>query len=362
MTRCALAPVLLLLPGAALADSTVTVFGIMDVNLLYGKGSISSRTQVGPGGMDFPRIGFSGTEDLGGGHRAVFWMEADIQPDSGRGGTTNLNNQADPNQPNLGGTQGIMFNRLFYVGLQAPWGRFRTGRDYTPTFAVQAIYDPAGAGGLLGSQSAYSSLTVGGNPTGVRASNSIAFAFGELRSGPLLHVSYALGENPSNSGATSHDGGYRGARLAYTVPPIDVAVAYGVYKLASVGDIRERVIGGIFDVGPAKLWTLYVKDTTGTRNRMHGSMLGVTYPSGPWLFKATVSRAVVRNFGGTVIGATAKAGVGTSYEMSKRTFLYANMARTRNSHGASMMPQGGIGQTAPNHGGMGREIGLRTAF
>ncbi|MBC5766243.1 porin [Ramlibacter albus] len=350
------------LPAAALAQGSVSLFGIVDVNLLYGRGTIASRTQLAPGGSEGPRIGISGAEDLGQGYRAVFWAEGDVFPDSGRGVATNPNNQAVPGAIGAEGAQGFNFNRLVYVGLQAPWGRFRVGRDYTPTFAVHALYDPAGAGGLLGSQSAYSSLTVGGHPGGVRVSNSFAVAFGELRSGPLLHASFAMGENARDGSATARDGGYHGIRLAYTVSPVDVAFGWGRHKLASVGDLAETIFGARFEFGALNVWMLHVRDRTGTANSMRGSMLGATWPTGPWSLRVTASHGAQRNRAGTPVGTALKVGAGGSYSLSKRTSVYANVANTRNSHGAAAMPSGGIGQTAPNHGGHGRELGLRHTF
>src|SRR5436309_13363960 len=142
---CVRAALLLLLPAAAAAQSSLTLSGIVDINLLYGKGSLASRTQLAPGGADGPRIAIGGMEDLGSGNKAVFWLEGDVLPDSGRGATTTINNQAVPGQVSGEGTQGFAFNRLVYVGLGTSWGLFRVGRDYTPTFAVHALYDPSGA-------------------------------------------------------------------------------------------------------------------------------------------------------------------------------------------------------------------------
>ena len=91
-------------------------------------------------------------------------------------------------------------------------------------------------------------------------------------------------------------------------------------------------------------------------------MVALTWSQGPWHYRGTVSQGVHRNFAGADIGTTSKAGIGASYFLSKRTSVYANLAYTRNRHGAAAMPVGGLAQTAPNRGGLGREIGVRTSF
>lgn len=345
--------------GCVWAQSTLTVFGVLDLNLSRGAGSIAKLTALSQGGLEGSRLGFSGEEDLGGGYRASFWLEGDVALDTGRGSATNPNNQPQPAaDPAIAA---FNFNRLIYVGLQAPWGRIRAGRDYTPTFAVHAIYDPGAAGGLMGSQSAAGSLTVAGHPAGVRASNSVAVAFGELRQGPLLHASYAFGENASDTGPGTRDGHYRGVRLAWTEPHVDVAIAYGIHKEAAVGDIREVVLGTQFDVLKARLWVLHVRGRTGLTSRMQGSMLAVTYPVGAFTLRASRSSSERRSLSGVPQGATHKAAAGLIYRLSKRTSLYANAAITRNQDGAAGMPGSG-GLTGLNQAGSGRDMGLHHSF
>lgn len=362
MRLAQLSPVPLLAPALALAQGTVTVYGITDVSVLRGTGSVANRVQLASGGMDLSRLGLSGAEDLGNGYKATFGLEADVVVDSGRGVPSNADNQPIPNSAPLLGAQGLLFDRLAVVGMQAPWGGFRVGRDYTPSFVVQALYDPGGAGGQLGTQSTYGSIVFNSQPAAVRASNSIAIAIGELRDGPLLHLSYALGENPSNSGATRHDGEYRGARLAYTKPAVDVALGYGVYKVSSLGDIRQLVLGGKFTVRDTTLWLEHLREWTGNSDRMHGSMIGLSHTIGPWWLRTSLSHSARSSFAGAPVGTTLKAVAGVAYNFSKRTAVYGNLARTRNSHGATQLPNTAIAQTAPNHGGTGQELGVRHSF
>ena len=116
--------------GLAQAQSTVTIFGIADLGLLStsasGSGSVMS---LNTDGNTSSRLGFRGTEDLGGGLKANFHLEGAVSLDSGTGGTSNLNNK-DANV----GSNGFTFGRRSTLGLASNWGDVRLGRDYVPSF------------------------------------------------------------------------------------------------------------------------------------------------------------------------------------------------------------------------------------
>ena len=135
------AAVLTLLSGAAAAQSSVTIYGRVDTGIVTGKfDSTGNRTLVQSGPYTASRLGFRGTEDLGGGLRASFGLEAGLNIDTGTGGAT-------------GG--GLNFNRGSQVALASDsWGEFALGKMYMPTFWVYLAADP-GIGGLgLGSMGA----------------------------------------------------------------------------------------------------------------------------------------------------------------------------------------------------------------
>src|SRR5262245_61245302 len=86
--------------GLSFAQSSVTVFGVLDAALTYTTGSgpvSSSKWQMTNSANSFSRLGFRGTEDLGGGLSAGFWLEAGLMNDTGSGFPTNTNNQASGN-------------------------------------------------------------------------------------------------------------------------------------------------------------------------------------------------------------------------------------------------------------------------
>jgi predicted porin len=86
MKKSLIALAVLATAGVASAQSSVTLFGIVDATLAFGKGSgvgSSSKTQLTNSGYNGSRLGFRGTEDLGGGMSASFWLEAGVTNDDG---------------------------------------------------------------------------------------------------------------------------------------------------------------------------------------------------------------------------------------------------------------------------------------
>ena len=118
----------LLCAGSALAQSSVTVYGVLDTCMAHtdadGKGS---ATSIDSGGYQASRIGFRGVEDPGGGLRASFQMESGFGSDTGV-----LHDSAR------------LFNRQAWVGVGGGFGELRFGRQHSPEFLMIARLDPFG--------------------------------------------------------------------------------------------------------------------------------------------------------------------------------------------------------------------------
>eukprot|EP01036_Dinobryon_divergens_P002144 gene2144-2828_t len=143
MKKSLIALAVLAASGAAMAQSSVTLFGVVDATYAYGSGSVSNKSQLTNSGYNSSRLGFRGVEDLGGGLSASFWLEAGVNNDNGTGGVTNTNNQA---ATSTGG--GLTFNRRSTVSLNGGFGEVRLGRDYTPQFWNLTVFDPFGTNGV----------------------------------------------------------------------------------------------------------------------------------------------------------------------------------------------------------------------
>ena len=82
MKRSLLVPLVLLGPLIAAAQSSVTLFGVADLNMTYAKVGKTSAITEGINGVSPSRLGFRGIEDLGDGYSAGFWLEGAILPDT----------------------------------------------------------------------------------------------------------------------------------------------------------------------------------------------------------------------------------------------------------------------------------------
>ena len=71
------------LGGPAAAQSNVALSGTVDLAVAHGSGSIASQTQLANGYLASSRIAFKGSEDLGGGLKAGFWIESGLNADTG---------------------------------------------------------------------------------------------------------------------------------------------------------------------------------------------------------------------------------------------------------------------------------------
>ena len=88
MKKSLVALAVLAASGAAMAQSSVTLFGVVDAGYAVGNGSISNKTQLRNSGYNSSRLGFRGVEDLGGGMKAGFHLEAGVNNDDGSGAGT----------------------------------------------------------------------------------------------------------------------------------------------------------------------------------------------------------------------------------------------------------------------------------
>jgi predicted porin len=161
------------------AQSSVTIYGIVDAAVEHytnadAAGNSVTRVPSLGGGMFPSRIGFRGTEDLGGGLKAIFALENGFAPDSGT--------------PGQGGR---LFGRQAWVGLSGAWGQVTIGRNYN--MLTMSTYDID----LFGpSQYGLGSLDAS-IPNG-RSDNSVAYK--GTFNGLTLGATYSLGRDTSAAG------------------------------------------------------------------------------------------------------------------------------------------------------------------
>ena len=341
--------------GAASAQSSVTLFGIVDatVQRVTNGGKVWRLTNSG---YNSSRLGFRGTEDLGGGNSASFWLEAGLTNDDGQGAGTNANNQASGAGAAVAGRQGLTFNRRSTVSLAGGWGELRLGRDYTPQFWNLTVFDAFGTNGAGTSQTLNSIIT---GATAVRASNSIGYFLPGNLGGFYGQVQTYLGENGSPATPIDRDGNGVGLRVGYANGPFNVAAAVSRTRY-NAGDVKQNNIGGSWDFGMAKAMGEYSSDKNGSVTGK-GYNIGALVPVGAGEIRAAYSRYKVSTAGTPT---SKKLALGYVHNLSKRTAVYATFARVSNSGGAaaSVVPGTGAGNPAPNGSSNGYDFGVRHSF
>jgi len=348
MKKSLIALAVLAASGAAMAQSSVTLFGVVDATYAYGSGSVANKSQLTNSGYNSSRLGFRGVEDLGGGMSASFWLEAGVNNDNGTGGVTNTNNQAATSS---GG--GLTFNRRSTVSLNGGFGEVRLGRDYTPQFWNLTVFDPFGTNGVGTSQILNSSL---GGPTTVRASNSIGYFLPGNLGGFYGQAQYYMGENLSNA-ANKKDGNGLALRAGFANGPINVALALSQTKFVT-GDIKTINVGGQYDLGVAKILANYSQDDIKNGADGKGFLIGGLVPVGAGEVRVSYSTYKVDTVGADP--RTNKIALGYVHNLSKRTALYATVAHVSNKNGAAQALNGAV--TGAGNNSNGYDLGIKHSF
>jgi predicted porin len=382
MKKSLVALAALALAGAASAQSSVTLFGVVDAGISYydaknAAGVKQSQWAQTTSGYNSSRLGFRGTEDLGGGLAASFWLEAGLGNDNGTTG----GNVASTSTTAVTG----LFNRRSTVSLSGGFGEVRIGRDYTPTFWNDTVFDPFGTNGVGTNviNAAHSAVLAGaGQATDsnyVRASNTVGYFLPPNLGGFYGQFQYGLHENVKTSGTdVSTAGRYVGGRVGYANGPLDVAVAYGVDTASDNVALNNKVqaktvnLGASYDLGPVKLFgeLSRVKNDAdlpvffGTDSvNLDGILLGATVPVGAGLIRVAYSQAKAK-VDNLPDPRARKFALGYVHNLSKRTALYATYAHISNKDGSAITNGGSVGFAAGSQarGSNGYDFGIRHAF
>lgn len=371
-----LSAVSLLACGMASTPATsATLFGVVDAGIArYGATGGARATGLGSGGNGTSRLGLRGTEDLGGGWSAGFWLEGLLNNDVGAGATQ---------------ATGLDFGRRATLSLSGRFGELRLGRDYAPTYLNMNQFDAWGQRGL-GTVETTGSVRAGvGSYT--RTTNGLAYFLPADLGGLYGTLQYAFGEQLSNkavvadaaglstsaaNAGTDRTGSYHGGRVGYARGPVDVSASYGVFQDAVrgvgtafyAGDYRIANLGASFDAGFVKPLFLYQRERIGGRNvlpdfRFETLALGATAPVGAGVWRAQAARYTPsgsRN-------AFAKYSLGYVHFLSKRTQLYGDVAQLRNKGTGTVALTnlgGSVNAPAPTPGGRstGYMLGVKHTF
>jgi predicted porin len=368
--------------SAAQAQSSVTVYGILDVGYIGGnvrgtsagvaaKGTYSS---IGSSAESTSRLGFRGTEDLGGGMSAFFTIETGVQPTNATASTFN--------------------NRQTFVGLKDnKIGAISFGTQYTPIHSAVAVTSANQQNNMVG-DAIYPIAPANNGNTGVVQATSTSNSDGyTVRTSNMVKVEsntvagfkgtafYTANnqdttQTASTYGGTSNQNGW-GVGVNYTWSKLLVTANYqalnslqsasssaAIWSTSTGGtNVRDNQMyfAGTYNFGILKAYAQYI-------NRKATSQITANnYVS------RTAQQIGVRSYITPAIEAWASAGtgrydsygvanptvnftayqLGSNYYLSKRTNLYAIFGSTQQSSASASQPSLGANNYA---------VGVRHTF
>jgi predicted porin len=326
--------------GVAHAQSSVTLYGIIDVGInMNTNAGGSHKYDMSSGVMQGSRFGLRGTEDLGGGLKAIFVLENGFDVTNGRLGQG-----------------GLMFGRQAYVGLSSQFGTVTLGRqydsvvDYVGPFEVGdqwGGYIAAHPGDIDNFNNAYrtnntikytsanyNGLTFGGTYSlggvaGNVTQNQIWSLGAGYNNGPLaLGVGYLNARTPAASGGIFNNGGTALAPAAAVGSPV-----YAGFTSANTYQVIGA--GGSYTFGAATLGLTYSNIRFGNLGKTFASPFAgqsATFNNGEINFKYQLTPALLVGAAydytrGAEIDGSSRAqyhqgALGVDYFLSKRTDVY----------------------------------------
>ncbi|MDO9403966.1 MAG: porin [Polaromonas sp.] len=293
LTLLASAAMGLLSTSAVMAQTNVTLYGLVDAGYFSASGLRSGTYKgIASGIMEGSKFGMRGTEDIGGGYKGIFTLEGRFEADTGslsnrppsggqlpdrfvssdlliptfspaqRAGLQPFfNTIAYGNAAGTIGTAGgvsagvgvnvnpqALFDRQAFVGLVTPFGQFTAGRQYTPGYLVGASFDASQT------QSSLAAGQVGSFPPtfDIRLSNTIQY--GIKLDGLTAALMYGAGE----TGTSNANGRFYGGMAIYKGDGFSVGYGHNEKK-NSVGQdsLTNNVFGATLDAGPGTVYGQY---------------------------------------------------------------------------------------------------------
>ena len=347
---------LAVLSGSTFAQtSSITIFGTADASVRWADTDrVGSEASLASGGYSSSRFGVRGSEDLGGGLSASFWLESFLGLDTGaqspagwqRRSTLSLTDQT--------------------------WGELRLGRDYTPTHANWARFDPFGYVGIGANQllilSAAGQTPVtaafGTAPNDIqRANNGVQYILPRNDWNVEGNLLRTLGE-----GGTAATDQHRavGGRLGVTVGGLLVSAAMLQTRnnLTGSSSFKDSALAAMY-TAPAVKFSAAVRRLEYQAAKQTNYLVGAVVPLGAQDLKVSWNRAQYHGAVGATDISNNRAdqfAVGYVYHLSKRTHLYSTAATLRNQGNSRFVIPGAPAATAGGIGSKGFETGINHDF
>ena len=325
--------------GAVSAQSSVNIYGIIDqgVSRMDGGQSTLTFAQVAVIGRPSTwtvrsatssRLGFRGSEDMGGGLKANFQLEHRFMPDTGAV------------EPRDGASTTVFWNAHAWVGLSGGFGEVRLGRQFVPAYHIALNSDPWTYAYNVGGASGF---TRGGN--GVLASNNAVVYQTPNLAGFTAQVMVAAGEGGAAvvNPPAGRVGRNEGANAQYSAGPLWAGLGYNNSKQEGT-PIKNRYwnLGIAYDFGFVRPIVSYSAGNNNVAANPYTRtyLIGATAPLGQARMKTVAARydaAVGQNFNAAnpflpqLTGGqnTTKFGLGYEYFLSKRTSAHADVGTAK---------------------------------
>jgi len=283
--------------GAASAQSSVTLYGRVDLSVGKASGSDDKYLANGSGS----RLGVRGVEDLGGGLQALFNVEHRFNADTGTQTATRF------------------WHARSVVGLQGAWGQGLMGRDYTTSFLQsQLAADPWGWDTVVAGSG--QSRLYGHGVANVRNDSAITYR--------ITTSGFSVGAQVAEKGEalSGAENNPFNVALSYKGGPIAAAVYYEATGQETTA--KGKIYGGNFswDFGMVNVG-IYGAKSTSQFDQTGKSLVGyATAPLGAGQLRASYGQLSVEGDKTDKIAA-----VGYHYSLSKRTTVYADMVHNNGS-------------------------------
>ena len=346
--------------SAPMAQSSVTVYGIVDSGLVYTtniNAAGDSITKMPSLTSSFPsRLGFRGVEDLGGGLQAVFVLENGFGVDTG-----------------AQGQGGRLFGRQANVGLKGAFGTITLGRPVNMTYIAPIKADVLGP-------NLFAIGSIDGYLPNARSDNAIGYL--GVFSGVTVGATYSTGRDASAAGgpaATNCAGEVAGnakacrqvtGMLAYDTKAFGVSASYDVLygNAGAAGGLtssdntdKRATLNGYAMVGPTKIGAGVVdRKTRAVTGPVDSDLyyLGVSHPlTAALVLDAQVAHRDTKDSANDVTMLAAR----VTYTLSKRTAVYTAIGQMKNKGASAVALDAGgtVGAGKTQNGLMG---GLRHTF
>lgn len=268
----AVAALLALAAGAAQAQ--VKVYGYVDLSVgSFEAAGGESTTQVSSGNMMTSFIGFSGSEDLGGGLKAEFTLETFIAPDSG---------QFLANNASAGGFWGRGSN----IALSGGFGKVALGQYDTPLFISGLSYNPFGSSMFFSpTMRHYYGLGTGVGATGRALTTDTGWVNSVTYETPVFGGFSAMAQWSPSESSTDGEADSFTVSAAYNAGPLSLMAVYADHGVtdanaAYLGEQQVFALNGSYDFGAAKLFLQYTGVDNGDRDLEDSAMyqIGASVP------------------------------------------------------------------------------------